>query len=175
MLSPEATMMVSRCGGLCRDTTLDDGLLSLYQVGLMFRERAYVDGTYKFGGLAAPHRYLILTARAICLEAYGPHPEWGLCVCKCDSIFKVLATTRRDGRSQVTLLQIPEEMREEFGTAELSPIEQEYAEEATRHFEEALQLEPRPEHTTEEWLKRLRFPLGFLEDGVWFECWPPTH
>ena len=51
----------------------------------------FVEGTYKFGGLAAPHRYVIFAGHAIRLDSFGPHPEWGLCVCQDRSIFKVIS------------------------------------------------------------------------------------
>ena len=111
MCSAQAQVWLSRLGVMYRDSSLSRRSLEMYHVGTLFRERAFVEGTYKFGGLAAPHRYVIFAGHAIRLDSFGPHPEWGLCVCQDRSIFKVISIVESRGRSQVALLQVPEALR----------------------------------------------------------------
>jgi hypothetical protein len=143
----------------------------MYRVGVLFREPTFCDATYKFGGFAAPHRYLIISANARCIDALSVHPEWGLCIWPTGRIFKVIGTNQEASRTQTTLLEIPEELRPEFTTGSLSSLERTFANRAVQEFDAALQLPVLPEHATRLWLDRLEFPLGVDDSGQFFESW----
>ena len=143
----------------------------MYRVGTLFREPTFCDATYKLGGFAAPHRYLIISANARCIDAISQHPEWGLCIWQPGRIFKVIGTHQKAARAQITLLEIPEELRPEFTTRSLSDFERVFARKAEQQFEEALQLPILPEHETRLWLDRLELPLGVDDSGHFFEAW----
>jgi len=154
-----------------RDTSLFPGLLPLYEVGTIFREPTLCDATYKFGGFAAPHRYLIVSAGATCLDALCPSPEWGLCVWLPGRLFKVIGVHRQDDFSQVTLLEIDENQREACTTAQLSEMEAQFAEQGAQQFEAALETAALPEHANRAWLDRLAYPVGINNQGRFFESW----
>lgn len=120
---------------------------------------------------AAPHRYLIISANARCIDALSEHPEWGLCLWQVGRIFKVIDRQESSERAQITLLEVPEELREEFTTAHLSELEQRFADQATKQFRAALQTPVLPEHQTRLWLDRLELPVGVDDHGHFFECW----
>lgn len=81
------------CSGLhffYRDSDLSDELLDKYQVGMVIRERAYIDASCYPGGLLAKHRYLIATNKAVPIFLLEPKDDTGLVVLPRDSHFKVL-------------------------------------------------------------------------------------
>ena len=161
----------TQCGAFYRDTSLPWPTILSYKVGMLFREPTFCDATYKFGGFAAPHRYLIISANARCTDNFSAHPEWGLCMWQTGRIFKVIARHRTDTLTQITLLEVPEDLRGELTTAELSDIENEFVEHAGEQFIIATTLPPLPEHTDVSWLRRLEFPLGINDNGEFFESW----
>lgn len=171
MMSPAAQAAFAECGAFYRDTALPAKFLKLYEVGLLFREPTFCDTTYKFGGLAAPHRYLIISANAKCIDAISQHPEWGLCLWQRGRIFKVIGVHTSAQFSQVTLLEIPEALREEFTTARLSEVEVGFANQAEEQFRAALTSPALPEHQTRLWLDRLELPVGIDDNGNFFESW----
>ena len=143
----------------------------MYRVGTLFREPTFCDATYKLGGFAAPNRYLILSANAHCIDDFSEHPEWGLCIWQTGRVFKVIGLHRKAARTQVTLLEVPEELRSEITTQSLSDLERDFARRAAQQFEDALQLRVLPEHETRLWLDRLELPLGVDDYGHFFESW----
>jgi len=168
---PEAQIAFAECGAFYRDTVLSPEVLSLYRVGVLFREPTFCDTTYKFGGFAAPHRYLIFSSNARCVDAISEHPEWGLCLWQTGRIFKVISRVQSIQHVQITLLEIPERLRQEFTTPELSELEQRFAQQAHEQFQAALKISPLPEHQTRLWLDRLEFPVGVDDNGQFFEFW----
>jgi len=171
-LTPDA--LENKRGVFFRDTLLQPEILSMYQVGMIFREPTFCDATYKFGGFAAPHRYLIISENAKCLDSYSEHPEWGLCIWQRDSIFKVIAIQSTDFHSQITLLEIPKSNIIDYQTKTLSDGELNLAEQSVISFERAEQTPPRLEHITDDWLDRLTCPIGIKSPGQFFELWQPT-
>lgn len=170
-MSLEVQAVFSECGAFYRDTTLAPHVLALYQVGILFREPTFCDTTFKFGGFAAPHRYLIISANARCIDSLSEHPEWGLCIWETGRIFKVIGVHGGSGYTQVTLLEIPEELREDFTTERLTEMERIFARQAADQFEAALEVPALLEHRTRLWLDRLEFPVGVDDRGGFFECW----
>lgn len=156
-----------------RDTTLAPGVRDLYRVGILFREPTLCDATYKFGGFAAPHRYLIVSAGATCLDRLSPDSAWGQCVWLPGRIFKVIGVHREGGHSQTSLLEVPESRRESFTTAEPSAMEASFAEQAAALFESALRAPVLAAHADRHWLDRLRYPLGVNDAGRFFDAWGP--
>lgn len=157
-----------------RDTVLPARLLPLYEVGVVFRDPTLCDATHQFGGFAAPHRYLIISTSATCLDSLSQEPGLGQCIWLPGRLFKVIAVHQRDGHSQVTLLEIPEALRAQFATAHLTPMEEQFAEQAAAQFEQALRTPALPEHASPRWLDRLAYPLGIDDHGRFFECWHPV-
>ncbi len=170
-MSPEAQNAFAECRAFYRDTVLPPHILSLYQVGILFREPTFCDTTYKFGGFTAQHRYLIISASARCIDAFSEHPEWGLCLWQTGRIFKIIAVHKSSKHTQITLLEIPDQFRSEFTTSQLSEMEQQFAVQAAEQFKAALQSPSLPEHQTRLWLDCLELPVGIDDNGSFFECW----
>ena len=175
MMSDTAAEPTPQFGAFYRDTALAPAVLAMYQVGVIFRDPTFCDATYKFGGFAAPHRYLIVSAGARCIDALSAHPEWGLCIWPRDRLFKVIARHEKGPHVQITLLDVPEAQREAYVTTTLTPLEQTFAVEGAKRFEEALQRSANPEHRNRLWLDRLTYPLGIDDEGHFFEAWQPRE
>lgn len=171
-ISLEAQQTYAECAPFYRDTELSPEILAMYRVGIIFSDPTFLDATYKFGGLAAPHRYLIISANARCLDEFSAHPEWGLCIWPPKRIFKVIGTHQQGAFAQITLLEIPEEFVNEFNGQNLSDMEQFFARQAESQFAEALQLSALPEHSTLLWLDRMRLPIGVDDAGHFFPVKP---
>jgi len=168
---PAAQQAFSECGAFYRDAVLPSDTLALYQVGTLFREPTFCDSTYKFGGFAASHRYLIISANARCIDSLSEHPEWGLCLWQPGRIFKVIGVHSSAQFTQITLLEVPEEFLEEFTTERLSEMEIRFARQAEEQFKTAQNAPVLSEHQTRLWLDRLELPVGIDDTGRFFECW----
>lgn len=152
-------------GPFFRDTQLAPDVLRQYRVGRVLYEPTFCDASYKFGGFVAPHRYLIISGSARCLDAVSLHPEWGLCVWPRGRHLKVIDLVAEGGHVQITLLDITEGYVAACNPDELAEIEGVLAAQARRLFEAALDRTPLPELDTEIWRERLVFPIGVGDDG----------
>jgi hypothetical protein len=155
-----------------RDTALPEGWLERYTPGLSFREPTFCDASEHFGGLAARHRYVLLSGNARHVSTLFPDANAaGLCMWQPDSRWKVLSVLRFKDHAQITLLEIPPESQEIFTGTELSVLESGYANRTKHLFRDALKSQPLAAHTDPEWLARLELPLGIKRDGDFLECW----
>jgi hypothetical protein len=153
-----------------RDTEMAASVLQQYHVGQVLYEPTFCDASYKFGGFVAPHRYLIISASARCLDAFSLHPEWGLCIWPAGRHLKVIDIIADHGHVQVTVLDITEGYVRECNPDALVEIERVLAANARRMFEAALVEAPLPELNTEIWRERLVLPIGIDDQGVPFPC-----
>lgn len=171
MISETMQTAFANCSAYYRDTTLSSRMLDMYRVGILFREPTFCDATYKFGGFAAPHRYLIISSNARSLDIFSQHPEWGLSVWSPGRIFKVLDKQQSAAYVQITLLEIPENMRTKFLHPHLNDLEKAFVYQAKQRFEFAFQTPVLPEHQTHLWLDRVKSPVGIDDAGRFFESW----
>lgn len=156
----------SNVGFFYRDADLADEVLEKYQQGVIIQERAYVDCSYLDGGLAARHRYVIITDKAKDLQALaGVDPKYGPAIIQRNGSFKVLDVYDLHEHAQVTLLHIPEELIGRLRSRELNEMEKEMVEAARKNFEENLAKPAVPALTEARWLERVAFPLGMSEEG----------
>lgn len=152
-----------------RDANLSHQVASIYQEGMIIREKAFVDATYRVQGMITSHRYVILSNHMKNLTAYEQGTNWGLCIANRDSHFKVLGTHHCNGRTAIILLHLLDDERWKlFEKVHLS-LEEDIRNKAIYSFETKIQLPPIPELTTNDWLKRCEFPLGVDNNG---EPWP---
>lgn len=147
-----------------RDTEIPAAVLDQYRVGQVLCEPTFCDASYKFGGFVAPHRYLIISASARCLDPISLYPEWGLCVWATGRHLKVIDIVADSGHVQIALLDVTEGYVAQCGAEELAEVERFFAAEARRLFEAALVEAPLPELDTEIWRERLVLPIG-IDDG----------
>jgi hypothetical protein len=159
----------SGVGFFYRDADLEYKVLEKYHPGMIIQERAFVDCSYLDGGLAARHRYLIITGKAKDLHALaGVDRRYGPAIIQRNGFFKVLDVYERRGHAQITLLHIPEELIGHLRSPELNEIEKEMVEAARTNFEENLDKPAVSTLTEAEWLERVMFPLGMSEEGDLF-------
>lgn len=159
----------SNVGFFRRDTDLPDGLLRKYRRGAIIQEHAFVDCTYLEGGLAARHRYLIVTGKARDLhDLAGLDPRYGAAIIQRDAFFKMLDVYELQGRSQVTLLHVPAELVDRLRTREPNEIEAEMVEAARRDFDQSLRAPTVSALTEPEWMGRVAFPIGMNDEGELF-------
>lgn len=149
---------------------MSDETLNKYYRGLIIQERAFVDASYRAGGLVARHRYLIVTPNARDLSMVPPaNPEQGLVVLMKDSFFKALDVYESHGHRQITILDIPEALVDVLNRgAELSDIEMELVAAARADFERHIVMKPVSALTDPQWRERVSFPLGMNDDGEFF-------
>ena len=145
------------------------GVLEKYRVGLLVREPTFCDTSYKRGGFVAPHRFLIISSNARCLDGLlTEDPGWGLCIFLPNRIFKVIDTIGDGVRTQITLLDVPEDLVEFFSRIELNQLERAYVEQARKSFRESLHMKPLQELDNKRWKDRLVFPIGINDQGCYF-------
>jgi hypothetical protein len=136
---------------------------------MIIQERAYIDCSYLDGGLAARHRYVIITGKAKDLQALaGVDPKYGPAIIERNAFFKVLGVYDLHAHAQITLLHIPEELIGHLLTRELNEMEKEMVEAARTNFEENLAKPAVPALTEAKWLERVAFQLGTSEEGDLF-------
>jgi len=156
-----------KCTPLFRDTTLPEHILKRYKVGLFLREPTFCDATYKLGGFVAPHRFLIISSNARCLDEIAPSP-WGLCVWQRGRVFKVIDQVEWAGHVQTTLLEIPEVLLDLFCGTSPNDLEQNFAIQSRETFEQCIEMAPLAELNTDEWRERLTYPIGIENQGRYF-------
>ena len=152
-----------------RDVNLPPVCAAKYRPGMIIRERAFTDASCRVMGMVTTHRYAILSNH---MHDFGPFEHgtnWGLFVGQRDSHFKVLDIYECRGKTQISLLHLPDdEQWKLFEKAEFD-IEEKVIEMARQRFENKAFTEPIPELSNEKWLDRCRFPLGMDENGNLFE------
>jgi tetratricopeptide (TPR) repeat protein len=157
----------SECAPLFRDTTLPISILKRYKVGLFLREPTYCDASYKIGGFVAPHRFLIISSNARCLDTIAPTP-WGLCVWQRGRVFKIIDYIEQAAYTQITLLEVPENLLDFFCNSELNSLEQSFVIQSRETFYQCIEMSPLPELNTNEWRERLVYPIGIDDEGGYF-------
>lgn len=151
-----------------RDTTLNENLISKYQVGQILTERGFTDMSYKGGGLATNFRYLIASANAKDLSAFNPDSKrFGHVLLSSNAFFKVLDIYKIGDKTQVFLLEIPATAADFFAST-TSNIEEDITKKARERFDTKINSEPIAELQTNEWRKRTEFPIGMNDKGEFF-------
>jgi hypothetical protein len=175
-LEAQTAVMPEKLLAYVRDVDLPEGYVKKYRVGLIFREPTFCDASeHSQQGLASKHRYLLLSGNAKHLDALfggmSGSPGTGLSIFQADTLWKVLAVSKAEGYAQITLLEIPPLARHAFGGQNFTVLEQDLADKAVEHFEQSLKLPVLEACKGDEWLERLKHPLGIRDDGVFLESW----
>ncbi|MBR2640273.1 MAG: hypothetical protein IKD39_06865 [Oscillospiraceae bacterium] len=170
---------------LVRDVNLSLEIENLYENGKIIREKAFVDASYRVGGMGTSHRYIIFSNHMANLSRMGTEANWGLCVANRNSHFKVLGKIKSTDKTAIVLLHLPDDEKWKFfEAAKLNirynekfekfkdltfSIENRLFEEAKKEFEKMRLMPPFEELAKEDWLKRCEFPIGVSDDGEPFE------
>ncbi|MCK8482319.1 hypothetical protein [Psychroserpens algicola] len=158
-------------GGLTlfyRDTNLSEDLISKYEIGQILLERGFTDMSFKGGGISTNCRYLIASAFGKDVSSIMPDTiEFGHTMLPSGAYFKVLDIYKVDGKSQIFLLNIPENVTEFFYKA-TSSVENDIVIKARESFDSKINSEPIAELEKDEWKNRIEFPIGMSEKGEFF-------
>ncbi|WP_010254072.1 hypothetical protein [Myroides injenensis] len=148
-----------------RDCHLDQEVISNYKIGQIIQEKGYTDASYLSGGPSENIRYVIASAHAKDISALVPQMEqYGYVMLKSNSYFKVLDIFKLENKTQILLLEIPEQTVDFFSNNS-SNIEEQIIEKAREKFKSIITLEPHPALQTKEWIERTSAPLGMNENG----------
>ena len=163
-------IMNSTFGGLaifCRDAELDEILISKYQPNQIIMERGFTDVSHKIGGISKNCRYLIASSKGKDLSMFSPNPEFGHITIHSKAFFKVLDIQKENGKTQILLLNIPEEAVPIFSKSKIN-IEDKVIERAIEIFNEHISSKPLKELQAKEWIERTSYPLGMNQKGDFF-------
>ncbi|MEM9340968.1 MAG: hypothetical protein AAGA66_19700 [Bacteroidota bacterium] len=164
------SIMNSTFSGLamfCRDLELDENLIAKYQVDQIIMERGFTDVTHRIGGMSKNCRYLVASSNGKDLSMLSPNPEFGHILIKSGAFFKVLDIQKENGKTQILLLNIPEEGASLFSKSKIN-IEDQVIEKARAMFKESTLSEPIEELQLKDWVDRTAYPLGMNEEGSFF-------
>lgn len=151
-----------------RDTNLPENLISNYRIGQIIQEKGFTDISSIGGGLSGNLRYLIASAHAKDLSKFNPDSaKIGHFLLDSIAYFKVLDIQKIDNKTQVFLLNIPDNSISLFKNSS-SNLEEEITEKAQKRFREKIDAALIPELQTENWKERTRLPLGMDEKGLFF-------
>lgn len=150
-----------------RDCNLPDFIAEKYKPGLIIREKGFCDATYIIGGMTTTHRFTILSNQFFDLSAFDEKKR-GLCTTNRDARFKVLDKFTVDGKTQITLLELPRDDRWKNYQQMTYITEKRIAIDARERFVLLAKADPLPETNTPELLDRFSFPLGMSDEGTLF-------
>lgn len=151
-----------------RDTNLSENLISNYKIGQIIQEKGFTDMSSIGGGLSGNLRYLIASAHAKDLSKFNPDSaKNGHFLLDSIAYFKVLDIQKMDDKTQVFLLNIPDNSISLFKNSS-SNLEEEIIEKAQKRFREKIEAPLIPELQTENWKERTKLPLGMNENGELF-------
>ena len=143
----------------CRDLDLDEKYISQYQAGQILEEKAFTDVSYKIGGMVKNCRYLIASSNWRDLSRLNPDSELGHAVIQSGSLFKVLDIQKENEKTQILLLNIPQEGVELFSNSKID-IENKIIEKGIEIFSKNLSAAPLEELQSDYWISRTSFPVG---------------
>ena len=141
-----------------RDVLLDKETEEKYKIGKIIREPTFCDASCRVGGLLTTHRYAILSNHFVSLEVFEHETNWGLFVCKRDSLFKILDVYKLNGKTQIALLHLGSYWK--LFENSKSNIEEDIVKMCRERFQNKIVTPPIPELATTSWLKRLIYPIG---------------
>ncbi|KIC02456.1 hypothetical protein [Flavobacterium sp. JRM] len=151
-----------------RDTNLPEDLISNYKVGQIIQEKGFTDMSTLGGGLSGNFRYLIASANAKDLSIFNPDSaKIGHYLLDTIAYFKVLDIQRIDNKTQVFLLNIPDNSLTLFKNSS-SNLEEEITEKARGKFIDKRNSPLIPELQTNDWKERTKTPIGMNDNGEMF-------
>lgn len=151
-----------------RDTTLSEDLISKYKIGQIIQEKGFTDMSSIGGGLSGNLRYLIASSHPKDLSKFNPDSvKNGHFLLDSIAYFKVLDIQKIEGKTQIFLLNIPDNSISLFKNSS-SNLEEEIIEKARKKFIDKRNIALIPELQTENWKERTKSPLGMSDIGELF-------
>ena len=143
---------------LVRDTFLSDEIEKMYIIGKIIKDPTFCDTSCRVGGILTTHRYAILSNRFVDFSLAEHGTNWGLCVCKRNSYFKIIDIFKIEDKTQITLLHLDENWR--LFENNSSNVEEVILKMSRERFQNKYNKPPIPELATKQWLERLLYPIG---------------
>ena len=150
-------------GLFVHDINLPDEWAEKYEIGAIIKEKGFVDMTNKIGQMTTSHRYAIISNHVANFSQFEDGTNWNLHTAAPNSKFKVLDVYEFNGKTQILLLHLIENLEDFF--VDNGSIDKGYVALARKIFEESFEKEIIEEVNTEEWLKRCSFPIGMDDEG----------
>jgi len=147
-----------------RDADLSQVCSSKYKVGQIIKERGMTDCTPRGGGLLKQHRYLIASNSAKDLSMFSPTPEQRLCVIMAGAFYKVLDIYEKDGKTQIFLLNVPDDAVDFFSKTKLN-LEDDIIAKARGSLDQKINAPAVDAVNTPAWYDRTKDPLGMDDEG----------
>jgi hypothetical protein len=141
-----------------RDTFLTKEIEKKYEIGKIIKDPTFCDVSCRVGGLVTTHRFAILSNRFVNIEYFEDGTNWGLCVCKRNSYFKILDVYKINKKTQISLLHLDENWK--LFENQKSNVEDDIVNMCQERFRNKVNFPPIPELATKEWLERLLYPIG---------------
>lgn len=147
---------------LYRDVNLSKNFEKRYTLWQIIKEKWFVDSTYKHWWLITTHRYTIISNHMMDMSKFEHGTNWWLVVANKDSHFQVIDIYKKNWKTLITLLHLPDGSWKTFQWVLLDLNK--LIDTPRQRFEEDLNSDPIPEVTTDEWLDRCKFPLWMDDD-----------
>lgn len=151
-----------------RDANLR-GAEAKYQKGMLLCDERPVEGTLLGGGLLGTHRIALLSNRLEPVDDQEGGAKWRLGRIRGGAHYKVLDIYRRLGKTQVTLLHLPEKHWRFFEDVETN-VDDLLVEYVRKHFDKCLEDEVLEVLTDAEWRKRSCHWVGMTDFGIPLPC-----
>ena len=152
-----------------RDVNLSPVCAEKYEPDMIIMERGFTDASNRVMGMVTMHRFAILSNHMADFRPYEHDTNWGLFVAQSGTHFKILDVYESQGRTQITLLHLPDDERWKiFENVKIS-LENQIVEMSRQRFEAKSMMDPIPELTSEGWLRRCSRPLGMDDQGNLFD------
>ena len=135
-----------------------------YEVGMLLRQRDELDASLLGGGLLDTHRFAILSHEFVDVTQIDSEAKWARCVIAEESYFKVLDVYGKLGKTQITLLHLPQKYWQLFEdiTTNVDELLIDYT---RKRFDVCLNEAPLPELADPEWRKRCCHLIGMTDLG----------
>lgn len=154
-------------GIFVRDINLPKEFEEKYEIGALIREKAFVDMTPKIGQMTTSHRYAIISNHVANLSQMIKDTKWSLHTANLDSKFKVLDIFTYNGKTQILLLHLIDNLEDFF--VDNDTIDEKYVFLARKIFVESFEKEIIEDVNSDEWLERCSFPIGMDNEGNLFD------
>lgn len=152
-----------------RDVNLPKKLAEKYTPDTIILERGYTDASSRVMGMKTTHRFSILSNHMADFSAYEDGTNWGICVATSNSHFLVLDKYEYHGKTQITLLHLPNDKRWKlFQNVKINLLD-DVVKDTRKRFENKCEQEVIPELATDAWLARCSAPLGMDDEGNLFD------
>lgn len=152
-----------------RDVNLPEKLANRYVPDTIIMERGFTDASSRVMGMKTSHRFSILSNHMADLSEFEHGTNWGLCVATSNSHFLILDKYEYHGKTQITLLHLPNDKRWNLFQNVKVNIFDDIIKDTRNRFENKCELEVIPELETDEWLARCSAPLGMDDEGNLFD------